>query len=123
MTASESAEPVVITGMGWATPPGLTQEETLDACVSGRTAIRQLDGLPGLSGTPPIRGATVRSLDIARRMRYPKAGKFINRSVECALSAAYDAAEASGLDWASLDGERISLITASGQTGLEYHTF
>jgi 3-oxoacyl-[acyl-carrier-protein] synthase II len=56
-------------------------------------------------------------------MRYPKNAKFLGRAVECALFAAYDAADSSGLDWNTLDKDRIGLFTASGQTGLEYHTF
>lgn len=120
----EPSPPAVsISGIGLATPLGLTLEENVERCRSASTAIADHPTPEGLTGIDGFRCARVPTFDIASRLKFPKMARFLIRSVECAVQSAYSAVDACGIEWASLDPERIALFTASGQTNLEYSKF
>lgn len=78
---------VVITGIGMVTSVGEDRKSTWDAVRSGRSGIRRLQGIPGLSGVEML-GATVGN---------PPADDFGTRNVPMALQAASEAIEDSQL--------------------------
>ncbi|MES1262116.1 MAG: beta-ketoacyl synthase N-terminal-like domain-containing protein [Acidobacteriota bacterium] len=114
--------PVVISGLGCVSPLGLNTRDMLAACMAGRTAIRPIEKIDGLSGMP-LFAAAVPAFDVEEYLRFPRNAKFMKRPVECAIAAAYQAIRNSGLEWNGIDPERVSLFTACGQTNVEYHTF
>jgi 3-oxoacyl-[acyl-carrier-protein] synthase II len=67
--------------------------------------------------------AVVPPFSIDSILRFPKNQKFMTHAVKCAVRAAREAVDQSGILSAGMDPWRVSLYTGSGQTGLEYDEF
>jgi 3-oxoacyl-[acyl-carrier-protein] synthase II len=117
-----SAARVVITGIGLALPAGRSAAEVTDRALAGESAIGPLRRFDA-AGYACRASAEVAPFDLAGSLRIPKNEKFMSRPVACAIRAALDAVQASGLDPAAIDPHRFGVYAGMGQTGLETSEF
>lgn len=113
---------VAITGVGLVTPLGLSAAENLERSGAGQSAIGPIHSFE-VEGHCCRAGAYVPEFDLENVLRFPKNCKFMSHSVRCAMQAAREAVDASGIQLAKLDPVRIALYTGSGQTGIEYEEY
>lgn len=113
---------IAITGLGLATSLGLSAPETWERCARGETGITPIRRFD-VAGRSCGVGAAAPAFDASERMRVPKHIKFANAGLRLAVYAASEAVTVSGLDFAQVPGERISVVTASGDSGLEAFEF
>lgn len=118
---SVSSSRVAITGIGLATPLGLSASENLTGIRDNASGIGRIEAF-SVENHLCTAGARVPQFDVASLMRFPKNEKFMTKAVRCALLAAREAITSSG----GLEGRdpvRIALHTGSGQTGIEFDEF
>src|SRR5690242_11263792 len=113
---------VAITGVGLVTPLGLSTAVNLENCRAGQSAIGAIHSFE-VEGHSCRAGAYVPEFDLSQVLRFPKNEKFMNHSVRCAMQAAREAIESSGIDSAKLDPVRMALYAGSGQTSIEYQEY
>src|SRR5579863_5208421 len=101
-TLPDSSRRVAITGIGLATPLGLTAAENVARCRAGESAICLMPRLEA-EATGCRAGAVVPEFDLTETMRFPKNHKFMSLSVRCAFVAAREAIGQSGIGWSELD--------------------
>jgi 3-oxoacyl-[acyl-carrier-protein] synthase II len=108
---------VVVTGLGAITPLGVGVEATWEAMKAGKSGIRSVPRLVE-AGMPVTFAGTVESFDAAAHMDR-KDAKRMARFSQFAVAAAREAWQASGLDMARLDAERVGVYVGSGMGGLD----
>jgi 3-oxoacyl-[acyl-carrier-protein] synthase II len=113
---------VAITGIGLVTPLGISTAENVERSSKGDSAIHPLHSFD-VRGHSCTAAAYVPPLDIVPSLRFPKNHKFMNHSVVCAMQAAREAIEQSGIVLEKLDPTRVAIYTGSGQTGIEYENY
>src|SRR5579863_1398981 len=113
---------VAITGIGLVSPLGISTAENVERCRKGESAIGPIHNFD-VQGHSCSAAAYVREFDLMAGLRFPKNRKFMNHSVECAMRAAREAIEQSGVDLEKMDPARVAIYTGSGQTGIEYESY
>ena len=113
---------VAITGIGLATPLGLSVGENVARSLRGESAIGPMEAF-GAGAHPRASAACVPKFDIAGHLRTPKNQKFMTPAVACAIRAGREAIEQSGIAIESVDPWRTAIYTGSGQTGVEYENY
>lgn len=114
----ESRSTIVVTGIGLVTCLGTCAQESCIRAIRGDSGIAGFTRFD-VSSNACRAAASVPGFELESLLRIPKNRKFMNRSVEFAMLAAYDAITATGLDLARVDPLRIGLQLGSGQSGLE----
>ena len=114
--------PVVVTGMGLATPPGISIDQVWQKWVGSDSAIARSNRLDRLGGDT-ILAAEVPPFDLGTDLRIPKNEKFMSAGVRFAVRAAREALRAAHLDLKAVDPYRVGVYTGSGQTGMESADF
>jgi 3-oxoacyl-(acyl-carrier-protein) synthase len=76
-----------------------------------------------VSGHSCTSAAYVPPFDVTGSLHSPKNHKFMTHAVVCAMRAAQEAVEQSGIDLQKLDPTRVAIYTGSGQTGIEYENY
>ena len=107
---------VVITGLGAVTPVGLTAAESWQAVKDGKCGIAPIT-LYDASNMKAKLAGEVKGFEPANYMEKREARK-VDRFAQFALSAAQEAVEQSGLDFAKEDPYRCALIISAGIGGL-----
>jgi 3-oxoacyl-[acyl-carrier-protein] synthase II len=111
---------IVVTGIGFAIPPGRSAADVWARALAARPTIAPLTRFP--TGGGRYAAGEVPTIDLASLLRTPKNEKFMNRGVALAVQAALDAYAESGLQ-RHVEPERLALYTGSGVTGLEPSDF
>ena len=107
---------VVITGLGAVTPVGLTASESWQAVKAGKCGIAPIT-LYDVSNMKAKLAGEVKGFEPANYMEKRETRK-VDRFAQFALSAAQEAVEQSGLDFAKEDPYRCALIISAGIGGL-----
>ncbi|MCU1274817.1 MAG: fabF [Bryobacterales bacterium] len=113
---------VAITGIGLVTPLGLCVPENVERSRRGDSAIGPIRSFD-VKGHSCTSAAYVPAFDVIGWLRLPKNHKFMNHSVLCAMQAAREAINDSGINLEKLDPTRVAIYTGSGQTGIEYENY
>lgn len=101
---------ILITGMGWVTPLGISPSAVWTALASGRSGIDWRSGYGPENAGPEAIGGSVREFDGRLHIKPRKAMKVMCDEIQFGHSAAMMAVEQSGLDLASTDLGRFSVI-------------
>jgi len=107
---------VVVTGMGALSPLGNAVEEMWTRAIAGESGIRRLTLVDPLNYPCQV-GGEVRDWDPSLYMDRKDARR-MGRFAQFAVGAARQALDASGLDLASIDRERVGAILGNGGAGL-----
>lgn len=114
---------VVVTGIGLVTPLGNTTEATWDSLVNGRSGIGPITRFDASDQASQI-AAEVKGFEPEKYFERKQA-KNLDHFVQYAIAAAEIAVNASGLDLAESEPDRIGVITGCGMGGLptieQYH--
>lgn len=108
---------VVVTGLGAITPIGLDTESFFSGLIEGKNGISRIDAFDADALTCKI-GGQVRGFDPAKYMD-PKEARRNDRFVQFAFAAAKEAVTQSGLDFDTMDPDRIGVFVGSGIGGMD----
>jgi len=109
-------ERVVITGTGVISPLGNDTQTFWEQLSAGKSGIRQIEAFDASRLKSRIAG-TVQNFDAEARFGRKEARR-LDRYCQFALAAAEQAVEDAGLDFASLDKERVGVYVGSGIGGI-----
>lgn len=113
---------IAVTGVGLVTSLGLSAPANVARSLAGDSGIVSMEQI-ACEGRTCCAAALVPSFDVSSILRFPKNQKFMTHAVRCAMRAAREAVDQSGITGAGADPWRMALYTGSGQTGLEYDEF
>lgn len=107
---------VVVTGLGVTSPVGGDVPTTWEALLAGRSGVRAIEGLPGISELPVRIGApvAVEPTEVLERVQ----ARRLDRSAQMAMVAAMEALADAALAGADVDPERLGVSVASGIGGV-----
>ncbi len=118
MTATQGPRRVVVTGVGAVSPVGLNVAENWDAIVGGRSGIAPITHFDAVGrGFGTQIAAEVKSFDPTTRLS-PKEVRRMDRVIQLAVVAAFEAVESAGLAITPENADRIGVIVGSGIGGL-----
>ncbi|MEO7453406.1 MAG: beta-ketoacyl-ACP synthase II, partial [Fimbriimonadales bacterium] len=116
-SAAEAPRRVVITGLGAITPLGETVSDFWEAIVAGKSAVSTITALDVSAFSAKI-AAEVTSFDPEAYMERSEA-KRLSRFLQFTIAAGDGALKDSGLDFDSVDKERVGCMIGSGIGGLD----
>lgn len=108
---------VVVTGLGAITPIGLDTESFFNGLIEGKNGISRVDAFDAEPLTCKI-GGQIRGFDAAKYMD-PKEARRNDRFVQFAFAAAKEAVGQSGLDFSTIDPDRVGVFVGSGIGGMD----
>ncbi len=109
---------VAVTGIGLATPLGLSAEENLSCLRTMHSGIAPLTAFEVDARIARL-SATVADFDLTPYLQFPKSTKFMNRPLTIGMKAALDAFRAAGLTPGQLPPETLGVFVGAGNTCLE----
>lgn len=107
---------VVVTGMGAVTPLGLDLSSTWQAILQGKSGVQPIT-LFDASEYPVRIAAEVKGFDPTKYIE-PKEVKKMDRFIHFAIAATEMAIEDAGIDFNSVDRDRVGVVIGSGMGGL-----
>lgn len=107
---------VVITGMGWVSPIGHTKDETISNMKNSYCGIKTLDRFDDENIEISVAGQ-IDDLDFSQYISRQEMSR-MDRVDQLALVAATKAVEDSGIDFETLDRDRVGIYLSSGIGGL-----
>ena len=118
MTLMQEARRVVVTGLGAVSPVGLTVAENWDAIVAGRSGLGPITHFDAAGrGFGTQIAAEVKGFDPTIRLS-AKEVRRMDRVIQLAVVAAFEATEHAGLQIGPENADRIGVIVGSGIGGL-----
>jgi len=118
MTATQGPRRVVVTGIGAVSPVGLNVAENWDAIVGGRSGIAPITHFDAAGqGFGTQIAAEVKGFDPTTRLS-AKEVRRMDRVIQLAVVAAFEAVESAGLAITPENADRIGVIVGSGIGGL-----
>jgi 3-oxoacyl-[acyl-carrier-protein] synthase II len=108
---SDCSQPIVITGMGAVSAIGLTNRETFDQLVAGRSGVGRITQFDS-ARIPSRIAAEVKDFNPVDYMDR-KTARRIGRYAQFSIAAAGEAIQEAGLDLSQLDPSRIATLVAS----------
>jgi 3-oxoacyl-[acyl-carrier-protein] synthase II len=111
------ARRVVVTGLGAVTPTGVNKEEFWQACIEGRSGVRQITRFDSSAFDSRIAGQLPDSFDPSARIDRKQLRR-MDPFVQYCVVAAYEAMEDSGLDMEAEDRTRVGVVLGSGIGGI-----
>ncbi len=118
MTAMQGPRRVVVTGIGAVSPVGLNVAENWDAIVGGRSGIAPITHFDAAGrGFGTQIAAEVKGFDPTTRLS-AKEVRRMDRVIQLAVVAAFEAVESAGLAITPENADRIGVIVGSGIGGL-----
>lgn len=108
---------VVVTGLGAVTPIGLDADSFFKGLLAGKSGVSRVDAFDTEGFTCKI-GGQIRDFDPTKTMD-PKEARRNDRFVQFAFAAAKEAVAQSGLDFDSIDPERVGVFVGSGIGGMD----
>ncbi len=118
MTATQGPRRVVVTGIGAVSPVGLNVAENWDAIVAGRSGIAPITHFDAAGrGFGTQIAAEVKGFDPTIRLT-TKEVRRMDRVIQLAVVAAFEAVESAGLAITPENADRIGVIVGSGIGGL-----
>jgi len=118
MTATQGPRRVVVTGIGAVSPVGLNVAENWDAIVGGRSGIAPITHFDAVGrGFGTQIAAEVKGFDPTTRLS-AKEVRRMDRVIQLAVVAAFEAVESAGLAITPENADRIGVIVGSGIGGL-----
>lgn len=117
MTATQSKERIFVTGMGVVTALGEDIETFWSNLTAGKSGLAPVSHFD-TEGFPTKVAGEVRDFDVTRYMD-PKEAKRNDRYTHFGLAAAKLAVQDSGIDFSSVDTDRVGVLVGSGIGGME----
>jgi 3-oxoacyl-[acyl-carrier-protein] synthase II len=114
---------VVITGIGWVTPLGVSIPTVWSSLLAGKTAMRATRRFDASTFPTRFSAQVAQDYDYRQFVKNPQLHEGVGLNTAFALGAAAQAWRSAGLDDCPLDPERLGMYLGSGEGSLDFDNY